>query len=76
MTYFLEAGDSGVSDDVSADITYYDFSGSYIKDRPKEITVTGDGKTYRKRTATYGTSGNLETLTSEKYKGRILIIKY
>ncbi len=51
VTNFTDYGDDKPDDDLNAVITYHNLPGNYIMATPKSITVTGNGKTYRKREA-------------------------
>lgn len=46
---YTDFADEGAEDDLSATITYHDLQNIYVIGTPEKITVTGSGKTYRKR---------------------------
>lgn len=52
VTNYTDFGDEGAQDDISATVVYYNVADKYILSEPKSVTVTGSGKTYRKREST------------------------
>lgn len=59
VTTYTDFGDESSEDDLSAAITYHNKASLYLMGTPRSITVTGNGRTLRKRESVIDDFGNV-----------------